>query len=148
MCLGGFLETCIRGLTSVSMAAYDLRSGMQLPLCACNHNADLCSLLIQERPCTRCIKRHIGHLCHDEPREPPRRTRGEQGHTAGEDEMVSKQDESPTARMVQTLDQQQVDQQFLQEAGLSIGSSRSTAQRPPVSSTALNNLPTGQASCE
>jgi hypothetical protein len=23
----------------------------------------------QERPCTRCIKRNIGHLCHDEPRE-------------------------------------------------------------------------------
>lgn len=23
----------------------------------------------QARPCTRCIKRNIGHLCHDEPRE-------------------------------------------------------------------------------
>ncbi len=23
----------------------------------------------QERPCTRCIKRNIGHLCHDEPRD-------------------------------------------------------------------------------
>ncbi|GKT56459.1 transcriptional regulator [Colletotrichum tofieldiae] len=23
-----------------------------------------------ERPCTRCIKRNIGHLCHDEPRDP------------------------------------------------------------------------------
>jgi hypothetical protein len=23
----------------------------------------------QERPCTRCVKRNIGHLCHDEPRE-------------------------------------------------------------------------------
>lgn len=22
------------------------------------------------RPCTRCVKRNIGHLCHDEPREP------------------------------------------------------------------------------
>lgn len=27
--------------------------------------ADRC----QDRPCTRCIKRNIGHLCHDEPRE-------------------------------------------------------------------------------
>ncbi|KAJ5081879.1 hypothetical protein NUU61_010143 [Penicillium alfredii] len=26
------------------------------------------------RPCSRCIKRNIGHLCHDEPREPPKRT--------------------------------------------------------------------------
>jgi hypothetical protein len=24
---------------------------------------------VQERPCTRCIKRNIGHLCHDEPRD-------------------------------------------------------------------------------
>ncbi|KAM0277570.1 hypothetical protein ACHAQH_005689 [Verticillium albo-atrum] len=24
----------------------------------------------KERPCTRCIKRNIGHLCHDEPRDP------------------------------------------------------------------------------
>ncbi|KAI5786760.1 hypothetical protein FPQ18DRAFT_368442 [Pyronema domesticum] len=23
-----------------------------------------------DRPCTRCVKRNIGHLCHDEPREP------------------------------------------------------------------------------
>ena len=23
----------------------------------------------QDRPCKRCIKRNIGHLCHDEPRE-------------------------------------------------------------------------------
>jgi hypothetical protein len=30
---------------------------------------------IQERPCTRCIKRNIGHLCHDEPREPPKKLR-------------------------------------------------------------------------
>jgi len=26
-----------------------------------------------ERPCTRCIKRNIGHLCHDEPREPAKK---------------------------------------------------------------------------
>ena len=25
--------------------------------------------LSQERPCNRCVKRSIGHLCHDEPRE-------------------------------------------------------------------------------
>lgn len=26
--------------------------------------------MLQERPCTRCLKRNIGHLCHDEPRDP------------------------------------------------------------------------------
>ncbi|TVY81886.1 Regulator of drug sensitivity [Lachnellula suecica] len=28
-----------------------------------------------ERPCARCIKRNIGHLCHDEPREPESATK-------------------------------------------------------------------------
>ncbi|KAF7547940.1 hypothetical protein G7Z17_g7379 [Cylindrodendrum hubeiense] len=27
------------------------------------------SVVLPERPCTRCIKRNIGHLCHDEPRD-------------------------------------------------------------------------------
>ncbi|KAK4157665.1 meiosis protein SPO22/ZIP4 like-domain-containing protein [Chaetomidium leptoderma] len=31
-----------------------------------NHGVVCCE---QERPCTRCIKRNIGHLCHDEPRD-------------------------------------------------------------------------------
>jgi PAS domain-containing protein len=32
----------------------------------CRRSHMTCDL---ERPCTRCIKRNIGHLCHDEPRE-------------------------------------------------------------------------------
>jgi hypothetical protein len=32
----------------------------------------------QERPCTRCIKRNIGHLCHDEPREPAKKPKQEE----------------------------------------------------------------------
>ncbi|CDM37153.1 Zn(2)-C6 fungal-type DNA-binding domain [Penicillium roqueforti FM164] len=39
-----------------------------------------------ERPCTRCIKRNIGHLCHDEPRETAKRGRGEHEHSAADDE--------------------------------------------------------------
>jgi hypothetical protein len=35
-------------------------------------------LRVQERPCTRCIKRNIGHLCHDEPREPAKKSKSEQ----------------------------------------------------------------------
>jgi hypothetical protein len=31
----------------------------------------------QERPCTRCVKRNIGHLCHDEPREPAKKPKSE-----------------------------------------------------------------------
>ncbi|KAI6714156.1 transcriptional regulator [Diplocarpon mali] len=33
------------------------------------------SPVAQERPCARCIKRNIGHLCHDEPREPETATK-------------------------------------------------------------------------
>ncbi|KAF2143243.1 uncharacterized protein K452DRAFT_224914 [Aplosporella prunicola CBS 121167] len=36
----------------------------------CRRSHMTCDL---ERPCTRCIKRNIGHLCHDEPREPVKR---------------------------------------------------------------------------
>jgi len=32
----------------------------------CRRSHMTCDL---ERPCTRCIKRNIGHLCHDEPRD-------------------------------------------------------------------------------
>ncbi|RMZ74395.1 transcription factor [Pyrenophora seminiperda CCB06] len=30
-----------------------------------------------ERPCTRCVKRNIGHLCHDEPREGVKKSKSE-----------------------------------------------------------------------
>ncbi|GES57080.1 Zn(II)2Cys6 transcription factor acuM [Aspergillus terreus] len=48
--------------------------------------ANSMSPLAQERPCTRCIKRNIGHLCHDEPREPSKRSRNEPDHSAAEEE--------------------------------------------------------------
>jgi hypothetical protein len=43
-------------------------------------------LIVQERPCTRCIKRNIGHLCHDEPREPPKKGKGERDTSTAEEE--------------------------------------------------------------
>ncbi|PLB47815.1 Zn cluster transcription factor [Aspergillus steynii IBT 23096] len=39
-----------------------------------------------ERPCTRCIKRNIGHLCHDEPREQSKRTRSDQEPSIADDD--------------------------------------------------------------
>lgn len=53
--------------------------------------------MLKERPCTRCIKRNIGHLCHDEPRETTKRSsRSERGQSAAEDEGSS--NELPTAQ--------------------------------------------------
>ena len=42
----------------------------------CRRSHMTCDL---ERPCARCVKRDIGHLCHDEPRDPPKRTKSEVG---------------------------------------------------------------------
>ncbi|KAK2758344.1 hypothetical protein FQN54_004192 [Arachnomyces sp. PD_36] len=42
--------------------------------------------LVQERPCTRCIKRNIGHLCHDEPREPTKKAKSERDVSTAEEE--------------------------------------------------------------
>ncbi|KAK7453433.1 Transcription factor [Stygiomarasmius scandens] len=36
------------------------------------------------RPCQRCIKREIGHLCHDEPRTQGQGQHGSQGHQVGQ----------------------------------------------------------------
>ncbi|KAH0496263.1 hypothetical protein TgHK011_003634 [Trichoderma gracile] len=47
----------------------------------CRRSHMTCDL---ERPCTRCIKRNIGHLCHDEPREadPKKKTTASKTSTA------------------------------------------------------------------
>lgn len=45
----------------------------------CRRSHMTCDL---ERPCARCVKRDIGHLCHDEPREPPKRSKSDVGVAA------------------------------------------------------------------
>ncbi|KAF1940661.1 hypothetical protein EJ02DRAFT_455841 [Clathrospora elynae] len=40
----------------------------------CRRSHMTCDL---ERPCTRCVKRNIGHLCHDEPRESVKKSKSE-----------------------------------------------------------------------
>lgn len=46
--------------------------------------------MLQERPCQRCIKRNIGHLCHDEPRDTPhRKSKGGDTDPASADEPLS-----------------------------------------------------------
>ncbi|KAM3422411.1 hypothetical protein BST61_g2762 [Cercospora zeina] len=40
----------------------------------CRRSHMTCDL---ERPCARCVKRDIGHLCHDEPREPAKRSKSD-----------------------------------------------------------------------
>lgn len=51
----------------------------------------------QTRPCSRCIKRDIGHLCHDEPRE--KRTKSEQDVEEADDGTSSLHDRSLSGEM-------------------------------------------------
>ncbi|KAJ5113686.1 hypothetical protein N7456_002220 [Penicillium angulare] len=57
-----------------------------------------------ERPCTRCIKRNIGHLCHDEPREPTKRSRGDQEHSAADEEGSSNNELTSVQGMPRNVD--------------------------------------------
>ncbi|KAF2829948.1 hypothetical protein CC86DRAFT_444008 [Ophiobolus disseminans] len=49
----------------------------------CRRSHMTCDL---ERPCTRCVKRNIGHLCHDEPREAVKKSKSEPENIPGETE--------------------------------------------------------------
>jgi hypothetical protein len=51
----------------------------------------------QDRPCKRCIKRNIGHLCHDEPREGHgyHKKSKTDSDTAGADDSPPPQDDFP-----------------------------------------------------
>ena len=104
-------------------------------------------LALQERPCTRCVKRDIGHLCHDEPREAARRSKGERGHTGGDDDTPPKQEEPSSDRSIGALGQQQPDQKLLQEHRLEMaapvtpGQRKDSIQLPhpvPASNSAIN----------
>ncbi|KAF2017108.1 hypothetical protein BU24DRAFT_420134 [Aaosphaeria arxii CBS 175.79] len=58
----------------------------------CRRSHMTCDL---ERPCTRCIKRNIGHLCHDEPRENVKKSKTEPEATNGDDD-AHKRDAPPS----------------------------------------------------
>lgn len=123
-----------------TLLAYDLRPGKttialdrkrrHIP---CNSALQLipmaCSYL-QERPCTRCIKRNIGHLCHDEPREQGKRPRSENDPSTGEDETSAKHEASPASGLSRSYEDQKTDQQPRQESRLSLGQGRAFLNRP------------------
>ncbi|KAB2576618.1 Regulator of drug sensitivity 2 [Lasiodiplodia hormozganensis] len=67
----------------------------------CRRSHMTCDL---ERPCTRCIKRNIGHLCHDEPREPAKRQKTDPPSGQAQDEEQAKKLD-PTDAPLGPLDQ-------------------------------------------
>jgi len=83
---------------------------------------------IQDRPCARCVKRSIGHLCHDEPRES---TRGPK-HSQEESGATVKQEDSLPYMLGPSIDQQQAGEHMLQEARTTLGSRSSNSQTIPA----------------
>lgn len=98
-----------------------------------------------ERPCTRCVKRNIGHLCHDEPRESIKKSRSEPENPDG-------QSDTPQngASISDTASSTVPQQSSAQEAGLNLGppllppnrvdSTTSIAPSDPVSAAQLPSL--------
>ncbi|GIJ88877.1 hypothetical protein Asppvi_007805 [Aspergillus pseudoviridinutans] len=92
-----------------------------------------------ERPCTRCIKRNIGHLCHDEPREPSKRARSEHEHSTAEEEGHSNNEFSSVQGMPRNVDvQDSAGQQILADGTIAL---------PPSSVSAVqhNSIPSSSA---
>ncbi|KAE8452847.1 hypothetical protein EG329_013119 [Mollisiaceae sp. DMI_Dod_QoI] len=103
-----------------------------------------------ERPCARCIKRNIGHLCHDEPREPEsatKKSKSQHSNSAAEDDgsppdqAQASADNGMSNSFDQSQDQSQDSSLTLGSAALSQGGPLQLVQPSPVSgiqASALN----------
>jgi hypothetical protein len=108
--------------------------------------------ITQERPCTRCVKRNIGHLCHDEPREGVKKSKSEPEHTPGDSE-TPKNGTHPSDAALDPVPQEP----NAPDAGLNLAppplpdrgpSTTSVTEPDPVSAPQLPSLSSGNQSCE
>ena len=70
---------------------------------------------LQDRPCARCVKRSIGHLCHDEPRDSTKGIKRDQVNATPTGGAAVKQEDSLSYTRGPAIDQQQLDQQSLED---------------------------------
>ncbi|KAL2049979.1 hypothetical protein ABVK25_009706 [Lepraria finkii] len=97
----------------------------------CRRSHMTCDL---DRPCARCVKRSIGHLCHDEPRESTRGSKSEQANPTSDNGTSVKEEESLPYMLAPAIDQRQMGQQMLQEDGNGM-SEVTAASNPPMNPT-------------
>ncbi|KAL8874516.1 MAG: hypothetical protein Q9174_000154 [Haloplaca sp. 1 TL-2023] len=71
-----------------------------------------------DRPCTRCVKRNIGHLCHDEPREPAKLGTVSLNSGVEGDAAALQPDELVGNRLLPSLDKIQTGDQVLHDTAL------------------------------
>ncbi|CAG8295238.1 unnamed protein product [Penicillium salamii] len=92
---------------------------------------------MKERPCTRCIKRNIGHLCHDEPREAAKRGRGENEHSTADEEGSSNNELGNVQGMPKSVDVDAGSQQQFSENAIGIAPSAvNSGSVPPANLSA------------
>lgn len=92
---------------------------------------------MKERPCTRCIKRNIGHLCHDEPREAAKRVRGENEHSTADEEGSSNNELGNVQGMPKSVDVDASGQQQFSENTIGIAPSAvNSGSVPPANLSA------------
>ncbi|KUJ18223.1 transcription factor Zn cluster transcription factor-like protein Rds2 [Mollisia scopiformis] len=111
----------------------------------CRRSHMTCDL---ERPCARCIKRNIGHLCHDEPREPEsatKKSKSQHSNSAAEDDGSPDQaqasaDNGMSNSFEQSQDHSQDSSLTLGSAALSQGGPLQLVQPSPVSGIQANAL--------
>lgn len=73
------------------------------------------------RPCSRCIKRNIGHLCHDEPRDSDRKPKIEHKQQSGPDENTAQKNDLPTGSGIQgVIDQDGSTGPILQDSSMGL----------------------------
>ena len=125
-----------------SRAAHDLRSGKFTTQC---RSDSVMAKVVQERPCTRCIKRDIGHLCHDEPREPAKKNGKSDPLTPNIDGGPSGSLEQPSDKTLCVIEPPQAQESALNLApSLSqtqLSSSTSAAAQNPTSSSTNQSCP-------
>jgi len=101
---------------------------------------------VKERPCARCVKRNIGHLCHDEPREPAKRARSDQEHSAADEEGSSNNELGNVQSMPRNVDvPDAAGQQILPDG--TIGIQPSSVQPANISSSG-QGLDTNPQQCK
>lgn len=110
----------------------------------CRRSHMTCDL---DRPCARCIKRSIGHLCHDEPREGVKKSKSDAKNANDDTDGSNHEAAASSDQAVNILSQQPT---AAQDAGLNLAASllppnrganaASMAQPAPVSAPQLSSL--------
>ncbi|KAL8734704.1 MAG: hypothetical protein Q9166_001360 [cf. Caloplaca sp. 2 TL-2023] len=101
-----------------------------------------------DRPCARCVKRNIGHLCHDEPREHAKSAKLQSESLVEGDHAALKQDELAANSSLPSVDQQRASQQLLQETDLDLGTKPVPTNGQTTSAQLAGSSPTSGAPSE